>query len=255
MNDTRVEFRFYEELNDFLPADKHKVSFAHTFPGRASVKDRIESLGVPHTEVDLILVNGESVGFDYVLQDEDRVSVYPVFESLDISSVTRLRPVPLRVPRFVLDTHLGKLARYLRLLGFDTLYRNDYDDPTLAAVSETEHRTLLTRDTGLLKRKQVQRGYFVRETAPQSQVREVLRRFDLVACAKPFSRCLDCNADIVSVAKQAVEQDIPQGTRREHDTFWRCNGCGKVYWAGSHHSHLCRLLADLLGAAADQGPG
>jgi len=123
---SQCSIRFYEELNDFLPLERRKVDFSHEFQRRASIKDLIEALGVPHTEVDLILVNGASVDFSYIVRDGDRISVYPMFEAFDIQMVSRVRPQPLRVIRFVLDVHLGKLARYLRLLGFDTLYRNDY---------------------------------------------------------------------------------------------------------------------------------
>ena len=162
-----AHFRFYEELNDFLPPGRRKVTFVHAWKGTASVKDIVESLGVPHTEVDLILANGESVDFAYRPKDGDRISVYPMFESFDISPAQRLRPRPLREPRFVLDGHLGRLARYLRMLGFDTLWSNDADDEKLAHISQQQTRTLLTRDQGLLKRKDVTRGYWVRSTAPR----------------------------------------------------------------------------------------
>ena len=147
-----AKFRFYAELNDFLPRHEKHIFFQHSFSGNPSIKDTIEAIGVPHTEVDLIIVNGVSVDFSYLLQDEDRVSVYPVFESIDITQALRVRPQPLREIRFVLDIHLGRLAGYLRMLGFDTLYRNDYRDEELAYVSSQEERILLTRDRGLLKR-------------------------------------------------------------------------------------------------------
>jgi hypothetical protein len=158
-------FRFYAELNDFLPPARRMTAFEHPFLDAAPVKDMIESFGVPHTEIDLILANGASVDFAYLVQDGDHISVYPVFEALDITPVLRLRPQPLRESRFVLDAHLGRLAGYLRMAGFDTLYRNDFTDPELAYISHDEHRILLTRDIGLLKRSMVTHGYFVRETA------------------------------------------------------------------------------------------
>src|SRR5262249_11501077 len=153
-------FRFYAELNDFLPPDLRFREFPHSFPEGATVKDRIESLGPPHPEVDLILVNGESVDFSRRLRDGDRVSVYPVFEACASAGLNRLRPEPLRDPRFVLDTHLGKLAGRLRMVGFDTLYRNCYTDEQLARISRDERRILLTRDVGLLKRSAVTHGGF-----------------------------------------------------------------------------------------------
>jgi len=239
----RVEIRFYEELNDFLPPARRKVTFEHAFSQSGSIKDMIEALGVPHTEVDLILVNGRSVDFDYLIRDGDRISVYPMFESMDITPVTRLRPQPLRTTRFVLDTHLGRLAAYLRLFGFDTLYRNDYDDPTLAAISAAEHRILLTRDRQLLMRRQVTHGYFVRETQPRLQLIEVLRRFDLRATQRPFTRCMHCNGEISAVSKEEIREQLLPRTERWYQEFWRCGQCGKIYWKGTHFSHLQELVA------------
>ncbi len=161
---TKVYFRFYEELNDFLPDEKQKVRFALYYIDRASVKDIIESLGAPHTEVDLILVNGKSVGFDYLINDGDDISVYPVFESLDITNVQHLRPKPLREPKFIADVHLGKLTDYLRMMGFDVLYKSDFDDKEIVNLSLTELRAILTRDRGILKRSEVTHGYWVRST-------------------------------------------------------------------------------------------
>lgn len=179
-------FRFYAELNDFLPPEMRFRGIRREFLDDASVKDMIEAFGVPHTGIDLILVNGESVDFSYVVRDADRVSVYPMFESFDIAPLLRVRPQPLREPRFVLDIHLGRLATYLRMLGFDTIYRNNSSDAELARISRDEHRTLLTRDVGLLKRGAITHGYYVRQTAPRKQLDEVLRRFDLANAAAPF---------------------------------------------------------------------
>ena len=240
-----ARFRFYEELNDFLPADRKKCDFEHIFSGRNSVKDMIEALGVPHPEIDLILVNGHPVDFSYVVQDGDRISVYPVFESFDITPLVRLRPRPLRTSRFVLDTHLGKLAKYLRMLGFNTLYRNDYDDATLAALASQESRILLTRDQGLLKRRVVMRGYYVRETQPRQQLREVLSRFDLHRAMHPFRRCLSCNGLLGSVPKAEILDRLEPNTRRYFQDFWRCNDCGRIYWKGSHYQRMVRVLEEL----------
>ena len=153
-----AQFRFYEELNDFLAPALRKCEFAYAFTGTPSVKDPIEAIGVPHTEVDLVLVDGESLDFTRRLTGGERVAVYPVFERLDIAPVTRLRARPLRRTRFVLDVHLGKMARYLRLLGFDALYRTDYDDATIIRLSLDEQRIILTRDRGVLKHTAVTHG-------------------------------------------------------------------------------------------------
>lgn len=230
--------RFYAELNDFLPPERRQVAFRHFFYGQPSVKDIIESLGVPHTEVDLILINGESADFSRRVQDGDRVSVYPVFESIDISPVLKIRPAPLREIRFVLDTHLGKLALYLRMLGFDALYRNDFSDEELASISAREHRILLSRDRGLLKRSEVTRGYCVRANDPFEQLEEVLRRFDLDRKIQPFERCLHCNQLLEPALKEEVEDRLPPGVRELYDEFCLCPGCGRVYWEGTHFKRM-----------------
>lgn len=243
-----VNFRFYEELNDFLPPNRKKREFTIPFHPQNSIKDMIESVGVPHTEVDLVLVNGQSVDFSYIVQADDQISVYPVFEAFDIADVTRLRPQPLRRTRFVLDTHLGKLARYLRLLGFDTLYYNAWRDDELAEIAAAgDKRILLTRDHGLLKRKQVTHGYFVRNDQPALQVREVLARFHLHQAVKSFTRCTQCNGLIQPVAKEQVMERLPGGVTKVFDQFSICDTCQRIYWQGSHYDHMQQIIDDLLG--------
>jgi uncharacterized protein with PIN domain len=218
--------------------------------GQPSVKDAIEALGVPHPEVDLILVNGASVGFDHRLRHGDRIAVYPVFESLDISPLIRLRAKPLRATAFILDVHLGKLARLLRMLGFDTLYRRDYEDSEIVRISVQAHRIILTRDRGLLKRGAVTHGYWIRSTEPIVQAREVVRRFDLSAQVKPLSRCIPCNGIIEKVDKEAVIAQLPPGTAAWYDTFYRCPDCGQLYWPGSHYDRMQETIAHILGSKA-----
>jgi uncharacterized protein with PIN domain len=246
----QAHFRFYAELNDLLAPDRRGKTFLYSFEGRQSVKHLIEALGVPHTEVDLVLINGESAGFEAMVEDGDRVSVYPVFESFDIAPLSRVRPQPLRRLRFVADSHLGRLAAYMRMLGFDTLYRNDYDDEELSEVSSREHRIVLTRDRDLLKRKAVTHGYFVRETGLRRQLAEVLGRFDLRGSLAPFTRCMRCNGVLEDVAREAVEDRVPPRSRRHADRFCRCGGCGQVYWNGSHYRRMQKFIAQVIG-----GPG
>jgi uncharacterized protein len=248
-----VSLRFYAELGAFLPTARRQVCFAHAVQEHASIKDVIESLGVPHTEVDLILVNGESVDFSYRAQGGDYISVYPVFEALDITPLVRVRPQPLREPRFVLDTHLGKLAGYLRLLGFDTLYRNDYDDAQLVQISHAEWRILLTRDRGVLKHRLVTHGYYVRETAPVRQVVEVLRRFDLAGAITPFRRCMRCNGLLEPVAKDHVADRLLPKTRQYYDDF-SCTGCGNLYWKGSHYERMLGFVESVRSRLREGAP-
>jgi uncharacterized protein with PIN domain len=240
----RVQIRFYEELNDFLAPRLRKTDITHDFERRTSVKDMIESFGVPHTEVEIILVNGKSVDFSCIVQDGDRISVYPVFESLDVSPLIRLRPEPLRTPGFVLDTNLGRLARYLRLLGFDCLYSNDFEDAAVARISSEQQRTLLTRDRSLLQHRIITRGYFVRAVRPRLQVEEVLSRFDLYRLVAPFSRCIRCNGALQDVDKQAIEARLEPKTRKYFNTFRMCTDCGQIYWQGSHHERAMQLVDD-----------
>jgi len=244
-----AQFRFYEELNDFLAPALRKRAFAYRFNGTPSVKDAIEAIGVPHVEVDLVLVDGESVDFRRRLAGGERVAVYPVFERLDIAPLTRLRASPLRQPRFVLDGHLGKLARYLRLLGFDTLYGSDRDDAAIVALSVAESRIILTRDKGLLKHAVVTRGHWVRSTAARRQLQEIVQAFDLTGSARPFTRCMRCNALLEQAAKDAIAARLPPRVRAHFDAFAQCPACHRVYWRGSHYERLRTLVAELCPAA------
>ena len=240
-----LAFRFYRELNDFLPRPLRQRQFTRDFVTLGSIKDAIETVGVPHTEIDLILVNGESVGFDYQPKDGDRVSVYPLFEALDISEVTRLRPAPLREPKFVLDCHLGRLARYLRMLGFDSLFYGHCSDARLVEISVEQQRILLTRDLGLLKRKALTHALYVRATRPRKQLSELVRKLQLQSNFRPFSRCTLCNGELEKVAKDTVWQQIPENSRRAFSEFARCRHCHRVYWKGSHYARMQRLVKEL----------
>jgi len=247
----RVKIRFYEELNDFLPPDKKKKEFSYSFTDKRSIKDLIESLGVPHVEIDLILVNGKSVDFSYTVKDGDRISVYPVFETFPIKNVTRLRPESLREPKFICDVHLGKLARRLRLLGLDVKYRNHLKDEKLSKISEKEKRILLTRDTRLLMRKNVKRGILIRSCDPEEQVIEVLDRLNLKDELKPFTRCLKCNGLLVSFSKkdkkyEQVKSRIPPKVKKWCAEFSICKKCGKIYWRGSHYKNLIKKVKNYL---------
>jgi uncharacterized protein with PIN domain len=241
----RVEFRFYAELNHFLPPRHRLATVVRLFEGEASVKDLIEAAGVPHTEVDLVIVNGESVDFRYRACDGDRIAVYPVFEALDIGPVARVRPQPLREPRFFADVHLGRLARHLRLLGFDTAYERDCDDALLAATAAAQSRIILTRDGGLLKRNIVTHGLFVRAQEPRAQLLEVARRLQLLSRFKPFTRCLVCNGALTAVSKDEIAAQVPERAWHSYERFVRCPRCARVYWAGTHHERLGRLVRDV----------
>ena len=245
----QISLRFYQELNDFLPAEQRETRFSYELKSPRSAKDLIESIAVPHTEVDLIVVNGESVDFDYGVQEGDQISVYPLSASLGISLVSiplkHCQPKSLRDSRFVLDVHLGKLAGYLRMLGFDTLYRNDYEDPTLARISVEEDRILLTCDRQLLMRKHIIHGYFVRSRDPQQQLLEILTRFDLVNKLHPFTRCMNCNGKIQAVGKEVIRSKLLEQTKKYYDEFYLCESCDKIYWKGSHYQKMQKTIEKL----------
>ncbi len=247
----RVDIRFYAELCDLLAPEHRAGRISHRVVATQSVKDLVESYGVPHTEVDVILVAGESVDFAHRPVAGDRISVYPVFESFDIKPLVRLRPEPLRETRFVLDGHLGKLARRLRLFGFDCAYANDPVDDDLIEISNAERRILLTRDRFLLRHRAVTHGYLLRSDQPAEQVGEVVRRFQLSGSIEPFTRCPACNGVLVPVEKAAIEDRLPPRTRRYYKEFRTCPTCGHDYWRGAHHARLEKMVAEAR-AAEDQ---
>ncbi len=234
-------FRYYAGLNDFLPPARRFVSFPHNFELPASVKDMVESMGVPHTEIDLILLNGKPVDFSHAVEDGDRISVYPPFKSLDTRPLLQLRTPP-HDHRFVLDTHLGRLARYLRMLGFDAAYETDCEDKELSRISHDEERILLTRDRGLLKRGEIVHGYFIRSTEPEQQVIEVLERYDLFSAVSPFRRCIRCNVPLNDVSKQSVLDRLQTKTSHCYDEFRICPACKRIYWAGSHYDRMQQFI-------------
>ena len=241
----RVEVSFIAGLDELLPPGRRGRPVTVEVAIGTTVKDLAESLGVPHTEIAVIVVNGKSVKFGHQVRDGDQMSEYQVFEVPDVSPLVRLDTPPLREVRFVLDVHLGRLARSLRLLGFDCIWRNDITDDELVAISVAAQRTLLTRDRGLLKRARVSHGYLVRETDRRRQITEVLRRFDLFGAISPFGRCLECNGLLEPVAKEEIERRLPPRTQRDYDEFCRCTHCDRIYWKGSHYDRLAALVEDV----------
>jgi uncharacterized protein len=240
-----AEFRFYADLNDFLvPAKRHRI-FRYEFELKASVKDAIQSLGAPHTEIDLILINGQPVSFNRSLADGDHVSVFPRFCSIDIALVSTTRPGSPPRLAFALDVHLGRLATYLRLLGFDALYRYNAHDEYLASISRSDSRILLTRDRGLLCRNKVIHGYYVRSTSPREQAREVALRFDLASHIQPFTRCLRCNALLQPAELSQIADRVPSRSRESYSEFSLCTKCNQVFWKGSHYENMQCFIASI----------
>ena len=237
--------RLYAELHDRRAA----AVVCPLAPGDR-VRDLLVRCGVPIGNVDLILLNGESAAPSSPVEDGDRVSLYPVFESFDIAPVQRVRPRPLRRPRFVLDVHLGKLAALLRMFGIDALYRNDYSNEELITISERESRALLSRDHALLQNEKLTRSFLIVSPDPNAQLRDVIARFDLLGSLAPFSRCLRCNTVLTKVDKAVVGDALPAGSRSGFDEFRRCGSCFKVYWKGSHVARMAEYMDGIVRAMA-----
>jgi uncharacterized protein with PIN domain len=189
-----------------------------------------------------VVVNDEPVSFNHHVKSGDRIAVYPVFESLDISKTTRVRKASLRITRFVLDVHLGKLAKYLRMLGFDTMYSNAYDDDEIVLHAQLDQRIILTRDLGMLKRNDVQRGYWLRSDQSKNQLKEIINRFDLYNSIQPMTFCMKCNSRIHSIDKTKIADQLQPDTLKYFDEFYQCSGCRQVYWKGSHYDRMIELV-------------
>ncbi|MGZ3181017.1 MAG: Mut7-C RNAse domain-containing protein [Telluria sp.] len=239
-------FRFYAELNDFLTPANRRREVTLLCAEQATVKHQVEALGVPHTEVELVLVNGAPAPLERLLAEGDRVAVYP--------RRTRLLEKPsAQPPRFIADAHLGGLARQLRMAGFDTLYANTFDDGHIAQAGAEQQRIVLTRDRDLLKRRTVVAGCYVRAQEPAAQFAEVAARYALPPLARPFTLCLHCNAPLEPVPKAAVLDRLPPAVRDTQDEFSFCPCCRRVYWKGSHWKRMAAMLAGALGTpGADQ---
>jgi hypothetical protein len=236
--------QFEGELNDFLPVEKRHVAFEHSAGRTDTLKHVIESLSVPHTEIGSVAVNGQPADLSKPLAHHDNIQVFP-----------HQTPILLdERPAFVVDGHLGRLAAYLRMLGFDTWYERLADDPQLASVSNREHRILLTRDVGLLKRREIQDGYLVRSDKPLDQLSELSRRFALASYFSPFTRCMECNGSLVPVQKSEIADLLPPHTRETKNDFSRCVQCGRIFWRGSHHARMLAWVENLSAVRERPGP-
>ena len=241
-----VRLRFHGDLTYFLKGETFGGEFSRILREPTSVKDVIEACGVPHSEVDRILVDDRPVDFDCVLRKNSAIDVYSVgFRELDADASPPLQRRDL--DRFIADGHLGKLARNLRLLGFDVAYDPALDDPELLQIMQQEERALLTRDRRLLMHSIVRDGYCPRSDDPLDQTIEVARRFRLIGRTQPFTRCLQCNALLRQVEKSEVLEQLEPLTRIYYHEFRSCNGCGKIFWRGSHFSKLESFLERIRG--------
>ena len=251
----RALVRCYAELNDYLPERCRQKDFRVSISDPPNVRRLIANLGIPLAEVELALVNGISGGLDCDLRAGDRVSLYPMFESFDVAPLLQLRSQPLRGVRFVADAHLGRLARYLRLLGFDTLFENDPGDAELARISAEEGRILLSRDRRLLERRILTHALRIPAVSPREQLLFVVERLNLRSLFRPFTRCTVCNGRLSEVSKNAADLPLAPRTRAAFETFWRCGNCGRVYWQGSHYERLLALVEQVTEARDEPNGG
>jgi uncharacterized protein len=238
-----AQFLFLGSLNDFLRKGKRDAWLSYTFTGNPAVKDAIEAIGVPHLEIREVLVNKENVPFTYRLKSGDEVMVYP-HDGREVELLKGIVAI-----RFVLDVHLGTLARSLRMFGFDTVYENTFTDKEIAGIAEAEQRIVLTRDVNLLKNKAIPVGYWLRSQHTEEQLLEVVRRFRLIERISPFTRCMVCNGLIKEVTKEAVQEKLPPKTRLYFEEFYQCTNCQRVYWKGSHYERMQELVKKIKGGA------
>ena len=255
----RILVRCYAELNDLLPPPQRFRDVSFEVPDGSNVASVLALLRVPPNHVDLVLRNGFPSRLETPVADGDRLSVYPVFETFDISSVTRLRGAALREPRFIADVHLGKLANHLRMFGFDTMYETHWTDEALVALSVHDRRTLLSKDRTLLKDVRLTHRHLVRASEPRAQIIEVIRHFDLASSVRPFSRCIECNEVLSTADKQDIVSRLPEKVRDRFNEFRRCRRCDRIYWNGSHFEHMQNFITGVLREAshadgADGGP-
>lgn len=239
-----ANFEFFGSCLDFV----NNTIFNYEFNDNPSVKDAIEAIGIPHVEIGMIMINGVSKSFEYHIEEKDKIQVYPHnFFKTKTSNNINLLPFKPKKLSFLLDVHLGTLARYLRMAGFDTLYQSkDYGDAFLAEVASTDNHIMLSRDIGLLKRSKLNYGHWVRNTNPKEQFKEIVQLYNLQNIFKPMSRCIKCNEPITLVKKEKIESIVPSKVYQWKEKFFQCSGCEKVYWEGSHHKNMMELLEEIL---------
>lgn len=247
MSPLQLQLTFHPKLRSLLrPEIRDQETIQHKVFHLPSVKDLIESLRVPHPAVGSIQVNSKEVDFSYRVQDTDSITILPLTPPVDPCKPHILRPDPLPKIRFLVDVNVGKLRPFLRMAGFDTLYFPSEEDALLADIAAREKCILLSRDIGLLKRKIIMHGHYVWNQEPEKQLDEVVKLYNLQARLKPFSRCMLCNAGLVSVAKEKIIDLLEPLTKKYYDTFYLCPGCKQIYWSGSHKKSMTELLNSII---------
>lgn len=242
-----ASFRFHGELGDFLPRERRGARFEYQHARAATLKNAIEALGVPHTEVGRVELNGAPVTLQRAVREGDEIDVFP--------ATPETTPEKGPDPFFIADAHLGGLARFLRMLGFDTLHDPALHDADIRRLARDERRIVLTRDRELLKCREIARGAYVHAIRVEAQLAEVAARYRLAERARPFTLCLRCNLPLEPVDKATVAARLPENVRRVHEDFTRCPGCDRIYWPGSHYERMRSVLTGLCGPVEGRGCG
>jgi len=244
MKHNTIRITFYGDLHTFL--SRRFSSFFCRVKDRPSIKNLVESLGVPHTEVDALFANGKAVGFSYLVCDKDSVRVYPDSSRVRFAPVKKLQPSNLRNPKFIVDVHLGKVAKMLRLLGFDVFFDSLMDDGGILDESLKNKRIILTRDRGILKQRQARYGYYVRGDTLKDRMKGIIKRYELKDKIKPLTRCCECNGKLTYIRKEEILSQLEPLTRKHYDKFYRYASCDKIYWQGSHFPSLLAGLKSFI---------
>ncbi|MCB2184030.1 MAG: Mut7-C ubiquitin/RNAse domain-containing protein [Desulfobulbaceae bacterium] len=248
-----ITLQFQGNLVELLPKKFQRLDCVRVELSRkSSVKDVIESYGIPHPEVEKILADGRDVDFEFAICGNEKIDVFPISADSDFSKTSLLRNESIAEPRFLIDVNVGKLASKLRFLGFDTFFDPNLGDETLAAISSCQRRILLTKDRNLLKRKIVTFGHLVRAGKPKDQLLEVVRLFRLKEKINPFTRCLQCNGLLAAVTKREILHLLEPLTKKYFDVFYQCPCCRKIYWPGSHRDRMEIELQTILGREENQ---
>ncbi len=248
MKDVRIAFHGY--LNKLLPRERRNSALRGELKDDRSIKDLIEAMGIPHTEVGRILVDGSPSTISAQLRGGEEIQVYPAF--IDIGSPLEEVTPPPMPRRFILDVHLGTLAKYMRAMGIDTLYENCYSDEEIVETALREERTILTRDRGILKRRRVEYGYLIKSNSSREQLMEVFINFDLLPSVQPFSRCLRCNGPLRKVEKRDIAHELDPLTEKFYNEFFRCISCSSLYWRGGHWERMKVFIEDFLDELRDR---
>ena len=245
MNFPCVYLTFHNDLQMLLKKSQAGKVVKYALKRRASLKDIIESQGVPHTEVAQILLGNKELGFAFIPVGGEDIDIFPFSEEISVFNSTLLRPQPMSSLKFMVDINVQKLARNLRIIGFDTSMVPDMRLIEIGKVATSEHRIVITRNRELLKCNTVVHGHLVRSEDHVIQLQEVVKLYKIKLHIKPFSRCIACNGDLMSVTKQDIIHRLEPLTRKYFNTFKRCSDCEKIYWQGSHYNQMLKMITEI----------